>query len=93
VSGSRNGSTLLVAVSIALVIITLLCFAQVRNHDFIGFDDDEYVTENYQVRSGVTLKGIAWAFTTNRAANWHPLTWLSHMVDCQLYGLNAWGTM
>jgi hypothetical protein len=55
--------------------------------DFIYFDDQSYVTENYLVQKGITLEGIRWAFTTGHASNWHPLTWISHMLDVQLFGL------
>src|SRR5437763_9433027 len=61
------------------------------NHPFIILDANRYIRENPIVNRGVTLTGIAWAFTTFHAANWHPLTWLSHMVDCQVFGLNAGG--
>ncbi len=54
-----------------------------------NFDDDEYVYDNPMVENGLTLAGIKWAFTTGHAGNWHPLTWISHMVDCELFGLNA----
>jgi tetratricopeptide (TPR) repeat protein len=58
-------------------------------HSFLVYDDDEYVTDNHMVQKGLTWAGIQWAFTTTRASNWHPLTWLSHMTDCTLFGLNA----
>jgi Flp pilus assembly protein TadD len=61
----------------------------VRHHDFVNFDDDDYVTANPVVLRGLTWHGVAWAFTTEHAVNWHPLTWLSHMLDVQLYGLDA----
>jgi hypothetical protein len=64
-------------------------FLQVAGHAFIQFDDDRYVTENPFVREGVTWAGVQWAWTASYAANWHPLTWLSHMVDVQLFGLDA----
>jgi len=78
-------------VYLALALTTLVVYWQVRNHDFIGFDDDLYVTENKNVQAGLTWRGIKWAFTTSHAYNWHPLTWISHMLDCQLYGLNPAG--
>lgn len=59
--------------------------------EFVNFDDPLYVTENDQVQAGLTGKGLVWAFTSARASNWHPLTWLSHMLDCELYGLNPGG--
>ena len=77
------------AVTVLLVVATLAVYAQVIRHDFVNFDDDKYVYENSHVRSGLTWKGIAWAFTTTVGGNWHPLTWLSHMLDCELFGLNA----
>ena len=71
----------------ALLITTIAVFWQVRNHEFISFDDNDYVTENRYVQDGITLKGIVWAFSEPHAHNWHPVTWLSHMLDCQLFGL------
>jgi lipoprotein NlpI len=74
-----------------LAAITLGIFWQTATHEFINFDDDLYVTENYYVKMGLTRESISWAFTTFHAANWHPLTWLSHMADIELYGLNPKG--
>ena len=58
---------------------------------FIGYDDPEYVTGNAHVQQGLTLQNVRWAFCTSAASNWHPVTWLSHMVDCDLFGVHAWG--
>ena len=69
----------------------LAAFFPVIRHDFINLDDPTYVTANYHVQSGLTLPGIRWAFTTFYGANWHPLTWVSHMIDCQLFGLRPTG--
>jgi Flp pilus assembly protein TadD len=69
--------------------VNLIVYASVRHHDFVNFDDDDYVTANPVVLRGLTWHGVAWAFTTEHAVNWHPLTWLSHMLDVQLYGLDA----
>jgi len=77
-----------VLVCLFLIMATLAVYWQVQNHDFVNFDDNEYVYDNHHVRNGLTLEGISWAFTATHAGNWHPLTWLSHMLDCQLYGLN-----
>jgi Flp pilus assembly protein TadD len=74
-----------------LIMLPLAVFWQVQNYDFVNYDDDQYVTENRQVQAGLTWKGVIWAFTTNHASNWHPLTWLSHMLDCQIYGLKPSG--
>ena len=82
---------LVLGVCVFLAAITWFVFGQTRAFQFINFDDNEYVFKNAQVARGLTMEGIAWAFTHVYAANWHPLTWLSHMVDCQLYGLNPGG--
>jgi tetratricopeptide (TPR) repeat protein len=68
--------------------MTLATFWQVSDYDFINFDDDEYVTENPHVKAGLTHSGIVWAFTKFHSNNWHPVTWISHMTDCHLFGLN-----
>ena len=76
-------------VCLALVVITLATFFGVRRFDFTNYDDPEYVTGNPQVTQGLSEDGIRWAFTTFHISNWHPVTWLSHMVDCELFGLDA----
>ena len=63
-------------------------FLQVRHHEFINFDDNQYIVRNNQVKAGLTWNGFVWAFTEIHAHNWHPLTWISHMLDCELFGLN-----
>ncbi|MFZ3207686.1 MAG: tetratricopeptide repeat protein, partial [Geobacteraceae bacterium] len=77
--------------SIILVVVTLTVFAKTANHQFINFDDTGYVTTNPVVKGGLTASGIAWAFTATAMSNWHPLTWLSHMADVQMFGLNPRG--
>ncbi|MHB8069150.1 MAG: tetratricopeptide repeat protein [Desulfobaccales bacterium] len=74
-----------------LAVACLAVYSQVRHHDFITFDDDMYVTENPMVRAGLTWPGVKWAFTAFHSSNWHPLTWLSHMLDCQIFGLHPGG--
>ena len=74
-----------------LLALTLAAYARVLGHSFVDWDDPSYVTENAHVRAGLTPAGIAWAFTSTGFANWHPLTWLSHMLDVSLYGFAAWG--
>jgi tetratricopeptide (TPR) repeat protein len=69
-------------------VATLFLFWPVQNSEFINLDDDIYVYDNPQVKAGLSLNGVIWAFTTMHMGNWHPLTWLSHMLDCELYGLN-----
>jgi protein O-mannosyl-transferase len=74
-------------ISLLLILGTLAVFWQVQHHDFIELDDRMYVTENSHVQQGLTMRGVIWGFTTFHAANWHPLTWMSHMLDCELFGL------
>ena len=74
-----------------LFIVTLSVYWQITSHEFINYDDGLYVTENPHVQAGLTRESIKWAFTTGHAANWHPLTWLSHMLDIDIYGLNPIG--
>ena len=83
----------IIVLLVALCLITgiVLVYMKVQNFDFVGYDDELYVTENLHVQKGISLEGIKWAFTTFHSANWHPLTWLSHMLDCELYGLNSAG--
>ncbi|MGB5219310.1 MAG: tetratricopeptide repeat protein [Smithella sp.] len=76
---------------IALTLLTLAVFWQVYQYDFVNIDDYVYVTENKNIQSGITLKGILWAFSTTYAEFWHPLTWISLMLDYQRFGLNAGG--
>jgi tetratricopeptide (TPR) repeat protein len=78
-------------ICLILGILVLALFWPLSHYDFINYDDNLYVTENRQVTSGITFKGLIWAFRTNDLCNWQPLTWLSHMVDVELYGLNAGG--
>lgn len=78
-------------ICVALAALTLAVFGQTLRHEFINFDDDHYVYENPMVTAGLTQKGIASAFLHGSAENWDPVTTLSHMADCQVYGLNAGG--
>lgn len=76
-------------IALLLSLVTLVVYLPVTRHAFLSYDDDDYVTNNRMVQAGLTLAGVRWAFTTFHAANWHPLTWLSHMTDCELFRLNA----
>ena len=78
-------------ICVALAALTLAVFGQTLRHGFINFDDNRYVYENPVVAAGLTQKGIASAFAQGSAENWDPLTTLSHMADCQIFGLNAGG--
>ncbi len=95
-SGSRPdasrrspGWRIIVSVYLFLVAITLAVFGQTIRYDFVNFDDDLYVYNSPAIKAGLTVKGITFAFISQHAGNWHPLTTVSHMLDCQLYGLNA----
>jgi tetratricopeptide (TPR) repeat protein len=77
-----------VAISILLVVATCAAFAEVGRSDFVRYDDDLYVSENPRVRAGLRLEGVGWAFSTLEAGNWHPATWLSHMLDVDLFGMD-----
>ena len=79
----------MIPVAVLLVVITWLVFGQTIRFGFVNYDDDRYVYKNPVVTSGLTIHGIVWAFTHSHGNNWHPLTTLSHMLDCQLFGLNA----
>ena len=76
-----------IAIAVGLAALVAIVYAPVRHFDFVQLDDPAYVTENPHVLRGFTLEGLRWALTTGHAANWHPLTWLSHMLDVQLFGL------
>jgi tetratricopeptide (TPR) repeat protein len=78
-------------VCVALAILTFAVFGQTVRHAFVNYDDDLYVYENAMVSHGLTAKGVAWAFTGIHVVNWHPVTWLSHQLDCQLYGKSPGG--
>ena len=75
-------------IGLLLALITLLAYLPASRDGFVNYDDQDYVTENSTVQKGLTWPGIKWAFTTGHASNWHPLTWLSHMADCELFALN-----
>src|SRR5208283_4464302 len=70
-----------------LTAAAITAFWQLNHCDFINYDDTLYVTDNIHVKSGITIGSIRWAFTTGHSANWHPVTWMSHMLDVQLFGL------
>ena len=80
-----------IIICLLLVALTSVAYWQVRDQQFITCDDDMYVYENPQVRAGLTWPGVKWSFTAYHSANWHPLTWLSHQLDCQLYGVKPRG--
>jgi len=77
--------------ALLLALATVALYWPVTHHDFINYDDDLYVTANVHVQNGLTLENLKWAFSNPVGFNWHPVTVLSHMLDCQLFGLQPWG--
>ena len=75
--------------ALILLVVTFAVYAPVRQFDFVNFDDPDYITSNPHVRNGITPEGIAWALTSGEAANWFPVTRISHMLDCQWFGLDS----
>jgi tetratricopeptide (TPR) repeat protein len=90
-SPTQGGRVVTAIVSVFLAVIVWIAFGQALGHEFVGYDDPRYVVQNTWVTNGVTPGGIKWALTHVHASNWHPLTTISHMLDCQLYGLQPWG--
>ncbi len=88
-SSSKRRTALVVSLLLMLAIWAV--FDQVRGYDFVHYDDDTYVVANRQVQQGLTPSSVSWAFTATEAAFWHPLTWLSLMLDYELYGLHPGG--
>lgn len=84
----ENRQWLQIGIGVLLIAITWAAFGQTFQNQFINYDDPLYVLENEHVRAGVTWGGIEWAFTQVHSQNWHPLTTISHMLDCQLFGMN-----
>jgi tetratricopeptide (TPR) repeat protein len=88
-TGFRAGKGLQSLVACLLVAATLAVYWRIGRHEFLHYDDDQYVTENPVVRSGLTAEGVSWAVTTTHFSYWHPLTWISHMTDVELFGMDA----
>jgi tetratricopeptide (TPR) repeat protein len=79
------GSRLDLLIYLAMLLATFAVYAQVRHFDFVNYDDPDYTTGNLHVRQGLTAQGLEWALTSRDAANWFPVTWVSHMLDCQFF--------
>src|SRR5262249_21776590 len=75
--------------SACLALITFLAYLPTLRNEFVNYDDPDYVASNSHVQSGLSWDNVKWAFTAGHASNWHPLTWISHMIDCQLFEQNA----
>src|SRR5579863_1191327 len=82
---------LIAGLCVLLALATIAVYWPAVGHDFVNYDDPDYVTANQEVQAGLTVSGLKWAFVTPVSANWHPVTMLSPMLDCQLYGLKPWG--
>ncbi|MBW1942187.1 MAG: glycosyltransferase family 39 protein, partial [Deltaproteobacteria bacterium] len=91
VVGEFKARNIRLLICLLLTLVILIVYKQIIGFDFIGFDDELYITENKIVQKGFTVEGVKWAFKTFYASNWHPLTWLSHMLDCEIYGMNPSG--
>ncbi len=91
-TAKMTGTRIFAFICLGLALVTAALYWPTLHHGFIVYyDDNVYITDNPQVTAGLTGPGITWAFRTGYAANWHPLTWISHMLDCQLYGVNPAG--
>ena len=80
-----------IPIGLFLIIFTFMTYSQVLEYEFLNIDDNQYVTENTHITKGFNYKFVIWAFTQSYASNWHPLTWLSHMLDFEIYGLDPLG--
>jgi len=80
-----------IVICLLLVMVSTLIYFQLNGFEFVTYDDELYITKNPYIKAGFTRESIVWAFTSGYAANWHPLTWLSHILDIELYGLNPMG--
>ncbi len=87
----QSPSTRTLLLCLLLAASVLACYNPVTHNSFLRYDDDRYIVDNPHVRAGLTWATVKWAFTTYEEANWHPLTWLSHALDCELFGLNPVG--
>ena len=90
-SASQSGARLDVLVAALLVLAIAAVYGQTATFSFVGYDDPVYLLNNPVVMQGITADGVGWAFSTWHAANWHPLTWLSHMLDVEIWGSWAGG--
>jgi len=90
-SPGGRGPKIDLAISVGIVLLVAVAYVQANRFDFTNYDDPVYVPDNVQLRAGFSWMGVGWAWTTFKMGNWHPLTWLSLMLDCQLFGVRAGG--
>jgi Tfp pilus assembly protein PilF len=88
---AMNDTRAKVLICIFLMVATFCIYSQVQDHEFINYDDYQYIRDNLKIKSGLSSESVSWAFTTFYGSNWFPITWLSHTLDYQLYGLNPKG--
>lgn len=88
-AGTAGDIRSVVFICLILAVVTMTIYWPLRNADFINYDDSEYLTENRNVKGGLTLDGVRWAFRTTIVSNWHPLTWVSHMADITFFGMHS----
>jgi len=79
------------SIAALLIIVTILTYSGLSRLGFVNYDDPYYILQNQNIQHGLSLQSLRWAFTTGHAGNWHPLTWVSHMIDVSLFGLNPSG--
>ena len=92
-ASSRKNRQRAIAICVGLTVLIWIVFGQTVRYGFVNFDDDRYVYENSHITAGLTLDAVKWFLTHSHASLWHPLTTLTHMLDCQIYGLkllNRW---
>ena len=87
----RRKKRVTLLIYIALAAATFVAYEPIRHNGFVGYDDTEYIVKNSHITGGITQQSIIWAFTKPYASNWHPLTWISHILDYRLFGLNPLG--
>ena len=88
---ASTNNKLLLILGLALAAVTLIVYSPVGSHPFVHYDDSQYVYENAHIKEGLSWETFTWALTATDASNWHPVTWLSHAMDCQLFGLDPGG--
>ena len=82
----RKETALLFIVLFGAILAT---YWQVGSHEFINFDDNTYLYENKNIKDGLSIQSLSWALTASHASNWHPVTWISHIIDIEIFGMNA----
>ena len=87
----KTDKRLVIFIYAAIVVVTLVAFAPVRHSELLNYDDLDHVIKNYHIHNGISFGSGRWAFTTRFFESWIPLAWLSHALDCQMFGLDGGG--